>query len=77
MSKEIINDDSLDQVVGGFMNFNYMTKVLTYTHEENHTVTKYQIKDFEKAWKLSNALHAKNLHEDDIIAQLINNGYIV
>ena len=76
MSKEYINEEALDQVVGGYMNFNYNTKVLKYRHEETQAVTTYQILDFENAWKLSNALHAQNMHEDQIIARLQSEGYI-
>jgi hypothetical protein len=72
-----INEESLDQIVGGYMNFNYHTNILTYTHEETNAVTKYQIKNFEKAWKRSNELHAQNLHEDKIIADLLSHDYIV
>lgn len=76
MSKQMVNDEALDKVVGGFMQFNYYTQVLKYTHEELGTVTNYNILDFEKAWKLSNALHAENYHEDKIIAELKAKGYI-
>lgn len=76
MSKEMINDESLDRVVGGYMNFNYNTQKLKYRHEETKVTTYYNIKDFENAWKLSNQLHSQNLHEDVIIARLIDAGYI-
>ncbi len=76
MAKQMINEESLDQVVGGLMNFNYNTKILTYKHEETGVKTTYQILDFENAWKLSNSLHGQNLHEDKIIAQLKAKGYI-
>ena len=76
MSKEFINDEALDQVVGGFLSFNYKTKVLTYTHEETGEVKKYKIDDFMAAWKMSNNLHSQCLHEDNIIAQLKAAGYI-
>lgn len=77
MSRELINDQSLEQVVGGYMNFNYHTNILTYKHEETGVTTKYTIKDFENAWKLSNQLHAQNMHEDKIIAELKAKHYIV
>ena len=76
MSREFINEENLEQVVGGLMNFNYNTKILTYTHEETGAKTKYQIVDFEQAWKLSNQLHGQGLHEDKIMAQLKAKGYI-
>ena len=34
MAREIINEEHLDNVVGGWMHFNANTKILTYTHEE-------------------------------------------
>ena len=73
---EMLNDDALGQIGGGYMNMNYNTNVLTYTHEETQAVTTYQILDFEKAWKESNRMHAENYHEDQIIAYLKSNGYI-
>lgn len=76
MAREMLNDESMNQVVGGFMHFNYTTKVLTYTHEETGDVTSYQILDFEKAWKLSNKMHGENKHEDVIMQTLKDNGYI-
>jgi len=76
MAKEMLNDENLEYVVGGYMNFNYNTKKLKYRHEETKAVTYYEIDDFENAWKLSNQLHAQNLHEDTIIARLKSAGYI-
>lgn len=76
MAKEIIPEEVLDKVVGGYMNFNYYTKILTYTHEETGEVTTYKILDFQNAWSLSNTLHGQNIHEDTIIAQLKSNKYI-
>ena len=76
MAKQMINEEALDQVVGGLMNFNYKTQVLTYKHEETGAKTTYKILDFNAAWKLSNDLHGQNIHEDKIIAQLKAKGYI-
>ena len=74
--RKAIADEALDKIVGGYMNFNYNTNVLTYTHEETGEVTTYQIDDFEHAWKLSNSMHGDNYHEDTIIETLLNKGYI-
>lgn len=76
MSKEMLKDEYMKGVNGGFMHFNYYTQVLTYTHEETGEVTKYQILDFEKAWKLSNKMHGDNKHEDVILSTMLENGYI-
>jgi len=75
MARQAINDNSLEQVVGGLMRFNYNTQILTYTREDG-SVTTYNILDFDNAWERSNALHGKNVHEDRIIEDLINSGYI-
>lgn len=76
MARELLNDESLEKVVGGFLHFNYYTNVLTYTHEETGVVTTYDIYDFENAWKLNNTMHGENKHEDVIIQTLLDNGYI-
>lgn len=76
MAREMLNDSSAENVNGGFLYFNYDTKVLTYTHEETGNVTTYHINDFEKAWKLNNKMHGENKHEDVIIQTLLDNGYI-
>ena len=76
MAREMMNEDALDQVVGGFMHFNANTKVLTYTHEETGAVTTYQILQYNRAWGMSNALHTQGLHEDDIIGKMLADGCI-
>ena len=76
MAREMINEGSLDQVVGGFIHFNRNNYVLTYTHEETGDVTTYDILDFDKAWQISANLHGQNVHEDRIIAILKSKGYI-
>lgn len=75
MSKVALNDENLDQVVGGLMRFNYRTQVMTYTHEDG-TQTTHNILDFDNAWDLSNELHAKNIHEDNILKALKDQHYI-
>lgn len=74
--RKAISDDALNQVVGGFMQFDYTEKSLKYTHEETGEVTYYDVDDFENAWKVSNSMHGQNIHEDRIIAELLNKGYI-
>ena len=76
MAKEMLHDDELDQVNGGFMHFNRDSNVLTYTHEETGQVTTYQVLNFDKAWEESNRLHAECYHEDYIIKYLKYYGYI-
>lgn len=78
MSKErqAISDEALDQVVGGWMHFDYNNQTLKYTHEETGAVTYYEILDFENAWKTSNSMHGDNIHEDKIIAKLKSKHYI-
>lgn len=75
MAKQAINDDALEQVVGGLMRFNYRQMIMTYTHEDGSETT-HHINDFDGAWELSNKLHGKNWREDDILRELYNKGYI-
>ena len=49
--------------------------VMTYTHQDK-TVTKHQILNYDKAWELSNEMHAKNYREDDILTVLRSKGYV-
>ncbi len=73
--RKIINDEALEQVVGGLFSFNGITNIITYTHEDG-SVTYHKILDYKKAWTMSNDLHGKNVPEDTILAQLIANKYV-
>ena len=74
-NKMQLNDDQLDEVVGGLFTWHKKSKVMDYTHSDG-TVTKHKILDYSKAWELSNNLHAKHMDEDKILSQLISKGYI-
>ena len=76
MAREIINEEHLDNVVGGWMHFNANTKILTYTHEETGEVKTYNIVKYNRAWGMSNSLHTKGLHEDVIIQKMLADGCI-
>ena len=76
MSKFALNDDALDQVVGGMLRFNYRTQVMTYTNTDGEVVGTYTINNFDAAWELSNIRHAQNIPEDSIVAELCSKGYI-
>ena len=76
MAREIINEEHLDNVVGGWMHFNSNTKELTYTHEETGAVTKYKIVKYKRAWGMSSDLHSQGLHEDVIIQKMLADGCI-
>ena len=73
--RKAINEEILEQVVGGFFSFNGNTNILTYTHGDG-TVTKHKILKYSEAWKMSNDLHGKNVPEDQILSQMISKGYI-
>lgn len=73
--KKILNDQEVEQVVGGLMDFNPSTMILTYTHEDN-SVTKHPILNYDKAWEMSNQLHAQNYREDTILKKLKSAGYV-
>ena len=77
MSSERINlsSEELEKVVGGFFHFNTNTMTMKYTHEDG-TVTYHKILNAEKAWEMSNQMHAKRIPEDDILKELIDNKYI-
>ena len=70
-----INSSDLDKVVGGALVFHSKSLVLDYVKDDG-TTTKYKILDLNKAWELSNQLHAKFVPESQIIAQMISNKYI-
>lgn len=77
MSKERkkLSEQELDQIVGGLMNFNPQTMVMTYTHEDG-TVTTHPILNYDKAWVMCNDLHAQNYREDTILKKMRAAGYI-
>jgi len=75
MSKVMLNEQELEQVVGGFMLFNNQTMILTYTHEDG-SVTTHKILNYDKAWELSNTMHAQNYREDSILKKLKKMGYV-
>ena len=74
-SNSILNDEELDQVVGGIMNFNAQTNKMTCCDGDGR-VTQYNILNYEKAWEMSNKLHIQGMPEDAIINRMIDNGYI-
>ena len=55
--------------------FNSRRGTLNYTHKDG-SVTMHQIMNFNEAWERSNTLHAQNVDEDDILADLIRRGLI-
>lgn len=73
--KIILDDDQLDEVVGGLFIWHKKSLVLDYTHDDG-TVTKHKILDYTKAWERSNILHAQHMDEDKILQDLISKGYI-
>lgn len=76
MSREMIKEEALDGVVGGFMHFDPAAATLTYTHEETGAVTQYHIYKYNTAWQMSNYYHSQGIHEDEILAKMLANGCI-
>ncbi len=73
--REIIDEESLESVVGGLFEWYPSQKRLKYTHD-NGTITRYNILDYQKGYALSTQLHAQNVPEDEIIDRLIDAKYI-
>ena len=73
--RKSIDDEKLEQIVGGMFAFNGNTMTLTYTHADG-SVTTHRILDYRNAWTMSNDLHGQNVPEDAILAKMIAAGYI-
>ena len=74
-NRTVINDDVLEQVVGGLFVFHKLSKYVTYTHQDG-TVTEHNVLDYDKAWETSCMLEAQNMDEDRIFETLVASGYI-
>lgn len=70
-----IDDELLEQVLGGLFVFHKKSKYLTFTHQDG-TVTDHNILDYDKAWERVCILESQNMDEDKIFQDLINKGYI-
>ncbi|MBR6186983.1 MAG: hypothetical protein IKQ41_12075 [Clostridia bacterium] len=70
-----LNDDMLDQVVGGLFTWNRNSMTMTYSHADGSKTT-HRVLDIDKAWERSNILHGQNMNEDKILQDLISKGYI-
>ena len=73
--RQILKDNELEKIIGGFFSFNSRKQTLTYMHRDG-SVTMHQIMNFNEAWERSNTLHAQNVDEDEILADLIRMGLI-
>ncbi len=73
--KNILDDELLDEVVGGLFKWNPNTMMLKYIHDDG-SETYYKVLDFQKGWELSNNLTGQFMDEDKIIARLIAEKYI-
>lgn len=74
-NRTLINEEDLENVVGGFFHWHKKSLVLDYTHEDG-SITYHKVLDYAKGWELSNNLHAKHVPEDEILQQLIDAKYI-
>ena len=66
---------NLRRLLGGVFDFKPREQNLIYTHLSGE-VTYHKILDYDKAWELSNKLHALNVDEDSILEELINKQYV-
>ena len=73
--RKIIDEKSLEKVVGGFFLFSGSAQTITYTHKDGST-TVHQVLNMDKAWETSNNMHAQKIPEDDIMRELQNQGYV-
>jgi hypothetical protein len=73
--KMMLDDEQLEQVVGGLFVFHKKSRYVTFTHQDG-TVTDHNILDYDKAWERCMSLEAANWDEDKIFQDLINKGYI-
>ncbi len=73
--RQMINEDELENVVGGVFFFSEANMTLTYLHDDG-TTTVYRIVDYYSAWENSNAWHGRNVPEDNIIKGLLKMGLI-
>ena len=70
-----MSDEELENVNGGFFNWNPETMVMTYFHDDG-TITTHKILDFDNAWIDSNKWHGQRIPEDNIIKLLVRDGRI-
>ena len=75
MNREELNDNELESVVGGLINFNASTNVLTY-YDESGSKHTYKILDYDNAWSYCHRCNQANKTEDYIISGLKSRGYI-
>ena len=73
--KYMLNDDQLEQVLGGLFVFHKKSKYVTFTHQDG-SVSNHNILDYDKAWELCCNLESQNMDEDKIFQQLVNKKYI-
>lgn len=74
-NRKALNENELENVVGGAFVFDSSTSTLTYYHDDG-SITQHTILDYNNAWNSSNKWHARNYTEDDILNGLISRGYI-
>ena len=74
-NKTVLDEEQLEQVVGGLFVFHKMSKILEYTHQDG-SVTNHKILVYDKAWSTCNSLQAQNWDEDKIFDELVYQKYI-
>ena len=70
-----LNDQEIGSVVGGLFHFDTNKGEMVYTHKDG-TESTHTLNDAKSAWVMSNELHGQLVPEDEILAKLIDKGYI-
>lgn len=73
--RKSIPENELENIVGGYMQFDQPTKTLTYYHKDG-SVTTHDILKFKAAWTANNEMHTEGIPEDEILERLIEAGYV-
>lgn len=75
MKRIELDENTLENINGGFMNFDPSTMTLTFIHGDMSTTT-HTIIDYDNAWYYCNQWHAKNWPEEDILKCLIEYNFV-
>ena len=73
--RNALNEQELENVVGGLFDFNPNEMIMVYTHADG-SQTQHPIYNYDEAWKMSNDLHAQNYREDTILKKMQAAGYV-
>ena len=76
--KIVLSDTELENVQGGWLQFNGGDMIMVYTHNDG-TITKYPITngDALAAYRRSLALHSEYINQEDYIVELLQKEGII